>query len=103
MLGSKHVKSPIVPSSKISKDVEGTTMNETYFKQIVRSLLYLTSTQFNIMFSVSLTSRYMSKPTKMHLQAAKRILMYLKESTSYGIFYKKRGEENLLLSHILLM
>jgi len=38
----------------------------------------------------------MSKPRKMHLQAAKRILRYLKGTTSYGIFYRKGGEENLL-------
>ncbi|GMJ02451.1 hypothetical protein HRI_003914200 [Hibiscus trionum] len=31
----------------------------------------------------------MSKPTKMHLQAAKRALMYLKGTVNYGIFYKR--------------
>ena len=86
MSESKLVQSPIVPGSKINKDVEGTTVHDTYFKQIVGSLLYLTATRPDIMLSVSLISRYMSKPTKMHLQAAKRILRYLKGTTSYGIF-----------------
>lgn len=78
MLENKLVKNPIVPVSKINKDVESTTVNKTYFKQIVRSLLYLTVKRSDIMFSVSLINRYMSKPTKMYLQATKRILRYLK-------------------------
>jgi len=48
---SKHVQSPIVSGSKINKDMEGTTVDDTYFKQIVGSLLYLTTTRPYIMFS----------------------------------------------------
>ncbi|RDX88108.1 hypothetical protein CR513_30336, partial [Mucuna pruriens] len=84
MSENKPVKSPIVPGSKIDKDVD----DDTYFKQIVGNLLYLTATQPDIM--------YMSKPTELHLQVAKRILQYLKGTTSYGIFYRKGREEILL-------
>ena len=38
----------------------------------------------------------MSKPTELHLQAAKRILRYLKDTSSYGIFYKKDEKKNCL-------
>jgi hypothetical protein len=96
MSESKPVNSPIVPGSKIHRDVNGAAVDDTYFKQIVGSLMYLTATRPDIMFSVSLISRYMSKPTELHLQAAKRILRYLKGTVSYGIFYKKGGEEELL-------
>lgn len=92
----KPMKSPIVPGSKINKDVDGVGVDETYFKQIVGSLMYLTSTRPDIMFGVSLISRYMSKPTELHMQVAKRILRYLKGTINYGIFYKKGGEEKLL-------
>ncbi|XP_062005817.1 secreted RxLR effector protein 161-like [Rosa rugosa] len=96
MSESTRVSSPIVPGFKISRDVNGIAVDDTYYKQIVGSLMYLTATRPDIMFSVSLISRYMSKPTKLHLQAAKRILRYLKGTTSHGIFYKKGGEEDLL-------
>ncbi|RDX74345.1 putative mitochondrial protein, partial [Mucuna pruriens] len=96
MFESKPVKSLIVPGSKINKDVDGIIVDNTYFKQIVRSLIYLAATRPDIMFNVSLISRYMSKPTELHLQAAKRILLYLKGTTSYEIVYKKGEEENLL-------
>ena len=73
MFESKPVKSPIVPGSKVNKDVNGILVDDIYFKQIVGSLMYLTATRPNIMFSVSLISRYMSKPTELHMQAARRI------------------------------
>ena len=41
------------------------------------------------MFGVSFISKFMASPTEMHLQAAKRILRYLKGTINYGIFYKK--------------
>ena len=96
MSESKPVKSPIVPGIKMNKDVDGVIVDVTYFKQIVGSLMYLTTTRPDIMFSVSLISKYMSKPTKLHIQAVKRILRYLKGTSSYGIFYKKGGKEELL-------
>jgi len=96
MFESKPMKSPIVPGNKVNKDTNGVMVDDTHFKQIVGSLMYLNTTRPNIMFSVSLISRYMSKPTELHLQVAKRILRYLKGTASYGILYRKGREENLL-------
>lgn len=66
-------------------------MDETYYKHIVGSLMYLTTTRPDLMFSVSLISRLMASPTKLHFQVAKRILMYVRETMNYGILYKKKG------------
>jgi hypothetical protein len=96
MEDSNVVCSPIVPGSKLHNDEGGVKVNETYFKQIVGSLMYLTTTRPDIMFIVSLISRYMSKPTELHLQAAKRTLRYLKGTVSYEILYKKGEVEELL-------
>jgi len=96
MEGSNVVCSLIVLSSKLHSDEGGVKVNETYFKQIVRSLMYLTTTRLDIMFIVSLISRCMSKPTKLYLQAAKRTLRYLKGTVSYEILYKRGEAEELL-------
>ena len=90
------VHNPIIPSFKILKDERGVQVDETYFKQVVGSLIYLTATRPDLMFTVSLVSRYMGKPTELHLQAVKRALRYLKGTISYGIFYKKGGSESLV-------
>lgn len=92
MFESNSVSNPIVPGVKISSDADGVLVDETYYKQIVGSLMYLTSTRPDLMFATSLISRYMSKPTKLRLQIAKRILRYLKGTMGFGIFYKKDGQ-----------
>lgn len=58
--------------------------------------MYLTATQPNLMFVVSLISCYIGQPTELHLPAAKRVLRYLKETTDFGIFYNKGGSDNLV-------
>lgn len=80
----KYIKSSIVPNFKINKDVDGATIDETFFKQIIGSLMYLATTRPNIMFNVSLISWYGSKPTQLRLQVAKTIL----STTTKMIFYK---------------
>ncbi|GAA0143493.1 transmembrane signal receptor [Lithospermum erythrorhizon] len=79
---------PILPGVKVGRDKEGKLVDETYYKQIVGSQMYLTSTRPDLMFATSLISRYMSKPTDLHLQIAKKILRYLKGTTQFGIFYQ---------------
>lgn len=98
MLESNSVSSPIVPGFKISRDDYGVTIDDTYFKQLVGSLMYLNATRPDIVFSVSLISRHIAKPTELHLQAAKRILRYLKGTVNYGILYKKGGRNEELLA-----
>nr|KYP51590.1 Retrovirus-related Pol polyprotein from transposon TNT 1-94 [Cajanus cajan]KYP57682.1 Retrovirus-related Pol polyprotein from transposon TNT 1-94 [Cajanus cajan] len=60
------------------------------------SLMYLTTTIPDIMYSISLISRYMENPIEMHLLAAKRILRYLQGTREFGLFYKKGEKSNLL-------
>ena len=49
-------------------------MVDTLYKQVVGSLMYLTSTRLDLMFVVNLLSWYMAHPTTLHLQAAKHVL-----------------------------
>ena len=70
------VRNPMVSGSKVDMDENGERIDETFYKQIIGSLMYITTTRPDLQFAVSLLSRYMSKPTKLHLQAAKRVLRY---------------------------
>ena len=83
---SNAVKNPIVPDTKLSKDKGGVRIDETLFKQVVGSLMYLTVTGLGLMYGVSLISRFMSSPTMSHWLVEKRILRYVKGITALGIF-----------------
>ena len=90
------VHNPVVTGFKISKDINGTEVDGSVYKQLVGSLMYLTTTRPDIMYAVSIISRYMSKPTEMHFSAAKRVLRYLQGTTGFGIFYQRKGKEELV-------
>lgn len=96
MCDSNSVLNPIVPGSKLVKDDVGIKVDKTYYKQIVGSLMYLTATRPDMIFVVSLISRFIENPTQLHLQAAKRVLRYLKGTTDFGIFYRKGGDDELI-------
>jgi hypothetical protein len=64
---SNPVHNPIVLGCKLSKDEDGVKVDSTFYKQVVGSLMYLTATRPDVMFVVSLISRYMANPTKLHL------------------------------------
>ncbi|KAK2407959.1 putative mitochondrial protein [Trifolium repens] len=89
------VGTPTEPGLKLSSDHDGERVDSTYFKQIVGSLMYLTTTRPDIMYAVCVISRYMERPTELHLKVAKRVFRYLKGTTDFGIFYKKNGESVL--------
>eukprot|EP00268_Persea_americana_P056077 TRINITY_DN6570_c0_g1_i4.p1 TRINITY_DN6570_c0_g1~~TRINITY_DN6570_c0_g1_i4.p1 ORF type:complete len:520 (+),score=81.62 TRINITY_DN6570_c0_g1_i4:3057-4616(+) len=93
--GMEHcnpVKNPIVPGCRLVKDEGGVRIYATTYKQMVSSLMYLTATRPDLMFVVSLISRFMETPTELHQQAMKWIFRYLKGTTEMGILYKKGGE-----------
>ena len=93
---SNAVMNPIVPGCKTDRVGEGNRIDETYYKQIVGSLMYITVTRLDIMFGVSFISRFITSPTEVHLKAAKRILRYLKGTINYGIYYKKNEDKQLI-------
>ncbi|KAM7520343.1 hypothetical protein LguiB_019305 [Lonicera macranthoides] len=95
MKDCNSVGTPTEMGLKLVKDPEGKRVDSTIYKQIVGSLMYLTTTRPDIMHAVSLISRYMESPKEMHLLAAKRIFRYLEGTKEFGIFYKKGEKTDL--------
>ena len=73
----KTTPTPLITGLKLSKDDEGSTVDPTLFKRLVGSLMYLTMTRPDIMYGLSLISRFMQSPKDSHWQVAKRILRYV--------------------------
>ncbi|XP_027368152.1 uncharacterized protein LOC113874130 [Abrus precatorius] len=96
MLDCNVVKNPMVPGTRLSTDKEGVKVEETLFKQLVGSLMYLTVTRPDLTYTVSLISRFRTSPTTTHWLATKRILRYVKGTINFGIWYKK-GIDSLKL------
>jgi hypothetical protein len=75
-------------SPHLSRD--GTTaMDNSEFRQIIRSLQYLSLMHLDISFAVNKLSQFMHKPTTNHWTATKRLLSYLKQAIFHGIQINK--------------
>ncbi|CAI8619363.1 unnamed protein product, partial [Vicia faba] len=89
------VNTPVEVSLQLSKDSGGKEVDNIFYKRIVGSLMYLTTTQSDIIHVVSLISRYIERPRQTHLLTAKRILRYLQGTKNFGLFYKKGERTDL--------
>jgi hypothetical protein len=72
---------------KLRKEDKGSKVDPTLFKRLVGSLMYLTTIRPDIMYGVSLISRFMETPKESHLKARKRILRYVNGTKYFGIRY----------------
>ncbi|GKC52888.1 hypothetical protein Tco_1075633 [Tanacetum coccineum] len=79
----------MVPSNILGLDLASKLVNETSYKGMIGSLIYLITTRPNIKFFIVLCARYQSNPKESHLTVVKRILRYLKGTPTPGLYYPK--------------
>ena len=87
MENSKDARTPMSTNTKLDKDENGKDVDQKIFRGMIGSLLYLTASRPDIMFSVCLCARYQAAPKKSHLTAVKRIFRYLHGTVELGLFY----------------
>ena len=90
MSNCKTAPTPVITGLKLSKDDEGSTVDPVLFKRIVGILMYLTATRPDIMYGVSLISRFMESPKDSHWQAGKIILRYVSGTKDLGYVFNLR-------------
>jgi hypothetical protein len=65
------------------------------YQRLVGRLIYLCHTRPDISYAVGVVSRYMHAPRDGHLEAAPRILRYLKGTPGKGLWFKSNGHLNV--------
>ncbi|GJY33624.1 retrovirus-related pol polyprotein from transposon TNT 1-94 [Tanacetum coccineum] len=88
---SKPMKTPMSTETKLTKDEEGESIDNTKYRGMIGSLLYLTASRPDIMFSVCLCARFQEDPKTSHLEAVKRIFRYVKGTTHLGLLTEKHN------------
>lgn len=84
----KAVSTPMNQKEKLSKEDGADKVDEGYYRSMIGCLMYLTATRPDILFAVSLLSRFMHCASETHLVAARRILRYVKGTVDYGVKYE---------------
>ncbi|KAK6149283.1 hypothetical protein DH2020_016808 [Rehmannia glutinosa] len=85
------MKIPMNTSVRMDIDADGKAVDQTRYRAIIVSLLYLTASRPDITFVVGICARFQSATKESHMAVAKRILRYLKGCQEVGLWYPKDG------------
>ena len=83
-------------SCYLDKDESGIKVNQTMFRGMIGSWLYLTANRLDIMQFLCVCARFQANPKESHLTAVKRILKYLKGTACFGLWYPSGASPSLI-------
>ncbi|GJX87708.1 putative ribonuclease H-like domain-containing protein [Tanacetum coccineum] len=83
----RTASTPMETNKALTKDEDGVDVDIYLYRSMIGSLMYLTSSRPNIMFSVCACSRFQVHPKVSYLNAVKRIFRYLKGRPKLGLWY----------------
>ena len=92
LLASKLASIPMEQSAKYSSFISDPISNPLLYRRLIGKLPYLTLTRLDICYSMHKLSQFMSSPKVPHLQAAYRILKYLKKTPGQGLFLSAKSD-----------
>ncbi|KAD3640229.1 hypothetical protein E3N88_29452 [Mikania micrantha] len=83
----KPCPNPMSSTTQLDADLKGKAVDETLYRCMIGSLMYLTASRPDIMFATCVCARFQAAPKESHLIAVKRIFRYLQGTQSLGIWY----------------
>ena len=93
---AKAISTSMGTNRNLDSDASGNMVGQKMYQSIIRSLLYVTASRPDVMFSVCMCARFQASPRESHLKATKRILRYLKHTQNVGLFYPKGARFELI-------
>ncbi|WVZ25754.1 hypothetical protein V8G54_004298 [Vigna mungo] len=82
-------ETPLETNKRLRSNMNEESVDETLYKQMIGSLRFLFNSRPDIVFEVGLLSRFMSKPMRSHMVAAKRMFRYVKAIKDLGILFPR--------------
>nr|GEU89987.1 hypothetical protein [Tanacetum cinerariifolium] len=83
------VDTPMADRLNLDEDPLGILVDQTRFHSMVGSLMYVTASRPDVVFTVCMCARYQASPTKKHLKALKWVFWYLRGTINWGLWYLK--------------
>ena len=84
---SSSIDTPLEVNVKYHADEGEPLSDPLLYRQLVGSLNYLTTTQPDLSFAVQQVSQFMHSPRHLHMAVVRRIIRYLKGTSSRGLFF----------------
>lgn len=93
LLACKPSSIPMEPSIKLCHDSEEPVLDDPkLYRCLVGKLMYLTITRTDITFAMNRLCQFSCSPKNTHLQAAYKVLHYLKGTIGLGLFYSATSD-----------
>ncbi|TXG48730.1 hypothetical protein EZV62_024605 [Acer yangbiense] len=92
MLGCRSARTPMEQNLKLNAEDGELLQDPVVYRRLIGHLIYLSITRPDIPFAVNILSRFMQTLRKTHLDAALRVLRYLKGSPGKGILLASSDE-----------
>jgi hypothetical protein len=80
MNDSSAIITPMETIGNLDSDASGNMVDQKFYRSMIGSLLYVTASRPNVMFSVCMCARFQASPRESHLKIKNRILRYLKHT-----------------------
>jgi len=89
MQDCKSISTPMASALSIEKDESGIEVDGKKYQGMIGSLLYLTTSRPDIMFSVCISARYQASHKESYLKIVKLIFRYLSGTTNFRLWYPR--------------
>jgi hypothetical protein len=96
LMDAKTINTRMATNGHLDLDEGGIPVDIKLYRSMIGSLLYLTTSRPDIMFSVCMCARFQANPKECHLTAVKRILRYLKLTPNVGLWYPKGAQFEII-------
>ncbi|KAG5234660.1 Retrovirus-related polyprotein from transposon [Salix suchowensis] len=94
LLGVAPINTPMERGLKLAD--KGDLLKEPCkYRRLVGRLIYLTVSRPDITYAVHVLSRFMHQPRKSHMEAALRVVRYLKSAPGQGLFFSSKSDFRL--------
>ncbi|KAK0605442.1 hypothetical protein LWI29_026876 [Acer saccharum] len=94
LLGAAPIDTPMEQGLKLS-DKSDSLKDPSRHRRLVGRLIYLTVSRLDITYAVHVLSRFMHQPRKLHMEAALRVVRYLKGAPGQGLFFSSNSDFRL--------
>jgi len=84
---AKSISTPMGTNGSLDSDISGNMMDQKMYWSMIGSLLYVTASRPDVMFSLCMCARFQASLRESHFKATKRILRYLRHTQNVGLWY----------------
>ena len=91
-----HCRTPFGTHIKIFRDERGKNVDQTLYRSMIGSLLYLTTSLPFLCYNVGICACYQACPKESHLTTIKKIIKYVNGTTEFRLWYSRDSTTTMM-------